>query len=116
MSTQTTLLIILGYKFDESLPIDFDVPEENIFPNFNSYAEQNMDGNLKFLVGDDYTILGLPLSITYLDEGEYLNPYGIGTAVNKLAEKVLKDVVELRGRLNLPGNSDPKIYIFTHIT
>lgn len=119
MSVQTTLVIIAGHKFPKEfkLPDNFDVPAKNDFSNFETSSGENMDGNLKFLIGDDYTILGLPLSVTYLDEGEYLNPYTIGDKAPAVISTVTEQIRQISEKLGLSINPDDvKIHVLTHIT
>lgn len=114
MGTETIAIIILGHKFQDKTSFD-DVPDEDQIWNFDTYRKQNMDGNLKLLIGEEYTILGLPLSITYLDEGETLDLYTVNSKELELQKYHVLNMIEKSPYI---GNEEPNVqlHILMHVT
>lgn len=116
MSIQSSIVIIVGHRF-EKIP-EFEEPEENRFHNIDTYRKQNMDGNLKFVVdgmNGEYVILGLPLSVTYLDEGEIL---GIQTYDQDSLKSFAAGVEKRLKESPFMGDEIPnvKLHVLMHVT
>lgn len=126
MSVQKSNIIIVGQKWksedfhrivEENTKREYyDIVESFSFHNFDSDRQQNMDGTLKYLDTEEYVILGIPIQVSYEEEG-----FNIFTFDQSILNQVGKDVLIQLYKHNFHTimqvtDFDVKMHVLTYYT